>query len=81
MCLAIPGLVLSVEAGDGELRTSKVDFCGIEREVSLAFTPEVVPGDYVLVHAGFALNRIDAEEAARTLADFKELGALGEEAP
>jgi hydrogenase expression/formation protein HypC len=79
MCLAIPGKVLSVEGGDLTLRMAKVDFCGIRRDISLAFTPEVQTGDYVLVHAGFSLNRIDAEEAARTLEYLRQMGALDEE--
>lgn len=77
MCLAIPGLVLSVEErGDDATRMAKVDFAGIHRDVSLAFTPEVQPGDYVLVHVGFALNRIDPEEAARTLEYLRQLGEV-----
>jgi hydrogenase expression/formation protein HypC len=79
MCLAIPGKVLSVEGGDPALRMAKVDFCGIRRDISLAFTPEVQTGDYVLVHAGFSLNRIDEEEAARTLEYLRQMGALDEE--
>jgi hydrogenase expression/formation protein HypC len=54
-----------VEGDEPMLRTAKVDFCGVKRDVSLAFTPEVETGDYVLVHVGFALSRIDEEEAAR----------------
>ena len=81
MCLAVPGRVLSIEGADSALRIAKVDFHGAECEVSLAFTPEVVEGDYVLVHVGFALSRIDAGEAARTLADLKELGQLDEVDP
>ena len=79
MCLAVPGRILSVEGDDATLRTAKVDFCGIQRDVSLAFTPEAQEGDYVLVHVGFALNRIDAEEAARTYEDLRQLGVLGED--
>jgi hydrogenase expression/formation protein HypC len=81
MCLAVPGKVLSIEGADSAQRIAKVDFNGAQREVSLAFTPEVTEGDYVLVHVGFALNRIDADEAARTLADLKELGQLDEVDP
>jgi hydrogenase expression/formation protein HypC len=79
MCLAVPGKVLSVEGDDPMLRMAKVDFCGIKRDVSLAFTPEVQAGDYVLVHVGFALNRVDPEEAARTYEYLKQIGALEEE--
>jgi hydrogenase expression/formation protein HypC len=79
MCLAVPGKVLSIEGDDPVTRMAKVDFAGIKRDVSLAFTPEVQAGDYVLVHVGFALNRVDAEEAARTYEYLKQIGALDEE--
>lgn len=77
MCLAVPGVVLEIEGDEPAFRRGSVDFAGIQREVSLAFTPEAKPGDYVLVHAGFALTVIDAEEARQTL---DELRALGEAA-
>ena len=63
MCLGIPGRVL--EHTDEGLAT--VDFGGVRRTVSVAFTPEVEPGEWVLVHVGFALARIDEREAAATL--------------
>ena len=56
-----------------------VDFCGIRKTVNLAFTPEVRPGDFVLVHVGFALTRVDEEEAARTFQYLLQIGALKEE--
>jgi hydrogenase expression/formation protein HypC len=57
MCLAVPGKLVEVsEAEDAAMRCGKVDFGGIRREVSMAFVPEAVVGDYVLVHAGFALS-------------------------
>ena len=66
MCLAVPGKIL--EAADrGWNRVAKVDFGGVTREVFLDFVPEAVPGDYVLVHVGFAVSRIDEGEAQRTL--------------
>ncbi len=79
MCLAVPGKVLSVEDADPAFRSACVDFCGVRKNVSLAFTPEVRVGDYVLVHVGFALTRVDEEEAARTFAYLEEIGALEEE--
>lgn len=79
MCLAVPGKVLSVEDGDPAFRSANVDFCGVRKMVNLAFTPEVVVGDFVLVHVGFALTRIDDEEAARTYAYLAHIGALDEE--
>jgi len=79
MCLAVPGKVLSVEGIDPAFRTGYVDFCGVRKTVNLAFTPEVAPGDFVLVHVGFALTKIDKEEAARTYQYLVEIGALAEE--
>ena len=79
MCLAIPGKVLSVQQTDTAFRFGHVDFCGVRRSVSLAFTPEVEAGDYVLVHVGFAITRIDEDEAWRTYTYLAQIGALEEE--
>jgi hydrogenase expression/formation protein HypC len=79
MCLAVPGRVVSIEGDDPAFLAGCVDFCGIRKTVSFAFTPEVVPGDFVLVHVGFALTRVDREEAARTYAYLAQIGALQEE--
>ena len=79
MCLAVPGRVLSIEDGDPAFRSANVDFCGVRKMVNLAFTPEVIVGDYVLVHVGFALTRVDREEAARTFQYLAQIGALEEE--
>jgi hydrogenase expression/formation protein HypC len=79
MCLAVPGRVLSVIGEDPAFRSGNVDFCGVRKTVNLAFTPEVQPGDFVLVHVGFAINRIDQEEAARTFKYLEHIGALAEE--
>lgn len=82
MCLAVPGMLLEVAESDiPDLRTGKVDFGGIRKEVSLAFTPEAVPGDYVLVHVGFALAVIDPAEAKRTIAAFEEIERIELEIP
>jgi hydrogenase expression/formation protein HypC len=78
MCLAIPGKVLQKEEREGML-FGRVDFGGVTREVQLDFVPEAEVGDYVIVHVGFALSRLDAEEAARTLELLKEMGALAED--
>ncbi len=75
MCLAVPGKVLSCAGADALDRTARVSFGGVVREVSLALVPEAAVGDYVVVHAGFALTRLDEAEAAKVLA---ELAALGE---
>jgi len=79
MCLAVPGKVLEICGADPAFRTGNVDFCGVRKTVNLAFTPEVEPGDFVLVHVGFAISRVDQEEAARTYEYLKQIGALEEE--
>ncbi len=78
MCLAAPGKVVET-SGEGELRMGKVDFSGVQRQVSLAYVPEVAIGDYVLVHVGFAISRIDEQQAQETLAALAEIAALGEQ--
>jgi hydrogenase expression/formation protein HypC len=77
MCLAIPGKVISVEEGAGRL--AKVQFGGITRTASLDFVPEAGVGDYVLVHVGFAISKIDEEEARKTLEDLQTLANLQDE--
>ncbi len=79
MCLAIPGKLLSVDGDDPAFRLGRVDFCGIQKTVNLAFTPDAAPGDYLLVHVGFALTRVDEEEAHRTYQYLAQIGALAEE--
>ncbi len=66
MCLGIPGRVTAI-ADDAGLRTGVVDFGGVRREVCLAYVPETDVGDYVVVHVGFAISRLDEAEALRTL--------------
>jgi len=78
MCLAIPGKLLTKSEENGMLR-GRVEFGGIVREACLDFLPEAEVGDYVLVHVGFAISRIDEEEARTTLAYLQELGDLQEE--
>jgi len=80
MCLAIPGKVVAIEQRNG-LRVGRVQFGGIFREASLDFVPEAEIGDYVLVHVGFAISRVDAEEAERTYELLEEMGALEGELP
>lgn len=73
MCLGIPGRI--VEVDDNPLmRMGKVDFGGVTREVCLAYVPEAQVGDYVIVHVGFAISRIDEEEAKETLRLLAEMG-------
>lgn len=78
MCLAVPGKVLSLEERDGTLM-SVVDFGGVHKDVCLQYIPDAAVGDYVVVHVGFAIQRLDEESALRTLAEFEHLGVLNEE--
>jgi len=78
MCLAIPGKVLEIEEAV-QPRMGRVRFGGIEKRVCLEWTPDVTIGDYVIVHVGFAISRMDEEEALKTLELFREAdGALEE---
>ncbi|RKX33434.1 MAG: hydrogenase assembly protein HupF [Verrucomicrobia bacterium] len=79
MCLAVPGRIISINESDDPLdRTGVVDFEGVRRRVGLAWVPEARVGDYVIVHVGHAISRLDPEEAQRTLEAFRELSqALG----
>jgi hydrogenase expression/formation protein HypC len=75
MCLAVPGKIISIESDDPIMRIGRVDFTGVVREVSLAYVPEAVIGDYVIVHAGFALNKVDETEAQEILDQLDEMFA------
>src|SRR5512144_1002343 len=66
MCLGIPGRVLSID-GAGEFPMAVVDFGGLRREACLAYVPDAAVGDFVIVHVGFAISRLDKDEALRTL--------------
>ncbi|BCJ45915.1 hydrogenase assembly protein HypC [Actinoplanes ianthinogenes] len=78
MCLAVPGRVLSVVETDGT-RMAEVDFGGVRKDVCLEYVPDATVGEYVIVHVGFAIQRLDEESAIRTLAGFARLGLLNEE--
>lgn len=78
MCLAVPGRVLSVTEKDGTTM-AEVDFGGLRKEVCLEYIPDVAVGEYVIVHVGFAIQRLDEESAQQTLANFERLGILTEE--
>jgi len=69
MCLAIPGKVISVDKSDPVMITGKASFGGVVKDINLAFVPDVEIGDYVIVHAGFALNILDESEAG-TVFDY-----------
>ena len=67
MCLAIPGRIISIAETGAELKTAKVSFAGIIKEVCIQWIEEPKIGDYVLVHAGFAINKVDEKAAEETL--------------
>ncbi|MGE5647334.1 MAG: HypC/HybG/HupF family hydrogenase formation chaperone [Acidobacteriota bacterium] len=74
MCLAIPGKIVEImEDADPSLRSGKVDFSGVRKDISLAFTPEAKTGDYVLVHVGFALSVVDEDEAQKIFEYLREM--------
>ena len=78
MCLAVPGKILSIEGSDPLLRSGKVDFSGIVKQINLAYVPEARIGDYVLVHVGFAINTIDEREAQQVFEYLRQMGELAE---
>jgi hydrogenase expression/formation protein HypC len=78
MCLAIPGKVIEIVQDARGVRMGKANFGGIVKQVCLEYTPEVNMGDYVLVHVGFALSKVDQEEAERTYRLLEELNQLTE---
>ena len=78
MCLAIPGKVEEI-LSEGDLRIGRVNFGGIVKRVCLDYVPDIEVGDYTIVHVGFALSKIDPEEAEKTLDLFREMGMLDEE--
>jgi hydrogenase expression/formation protein HypC len=75
MCLAVPGHVLNIQ--DDTLRTATVSFGGVTKSVSLALVPEAGVGDYVIVHVGFAISKLDEEAARQTLETYAELAGSG----
>jgi len=75
MCLAIPGKILNAQLDNG-VRVGRVEFGGIVRSACLDFVPGALPGDYVMVHVGFAISRVDAAEAERTYKVLEEMGLL-----
>lgn len=72
MCLGVPGKIIEIYENNG-LKMGKIDFGGVTREACLAYVPETVVGDYVLVHVGFALNKLSEEESQETLALLNEI--------
>lgn len=75
MCLGIPGKVIELR-DDAGLRMGRVDFGGVRKEACLSYVPDVALGDYVIVHVGFAISKVDEEEALRTLELLTHMGDL-----
>lgn len=78
MCLAVPGKILDAEEIGG-MRVGRIQFGGVTRKAYLDYVPEALPGDYVMVHVGFAISKVDEEEAARTYELLQQMGLLEEE--
>jgi hydrogenase expression/formation protein HypC len=79
MCLAIPGRILEIDAQFDDLfRTGKVSFGGIRKDVNLCMLPDAKVGDYVLVHVGVAIGKVDEEEAIKVFNYLKEMGEVDE---
>lgn len=77
MCLGIPGKVVN-KYERGGLSYGQVDFGGVAKEICLAYVPDVQPGEYVIVHVGFAISRLDEAEAMEQLALLREIEAVAE---
>ncbi len=78
MCLAVPGKITSISGDDPITRTGKIDFGGVIKEASLAYVPEAKIGDYVIVHVGFAISRVDEEEAHKVFEYLQQMQDLSE---
>ncbi len=78
MCLAVPGRIVDTRDERGA-KMGTIDFDGVRKDICLAYLPDIEVGDYAIVHAGFAISRIDEESALETLRMFHELGILDEE--
>ena len=76
MCLGVPGQIVDITPDPLGMNMGKVRFGGITKEVCLAYTPEAAVGDYVVVHVGFAISRIDEDEALKVFEYLREIGEL-----
>ena len=79
MCLAIPGQILGIKGDDQLTRTASVRFGGVVKEVSLAYLPDASPGEYVVVHAGFALSKVDEAEARAVFEYISSIASMEDE--
>lgn len=78
MCLGVPGQVIEWLDHDPIFGRAVIEFGGIRKEVEMACVPEAVPGDYVIVHAGIAICRLNVQEAERAIAEFQRLATYGQ---
>jgi hydrogenase expression/formation protein HypC len=78
MCLAVPGRIVRLENRDDTVM-AEVDFGGVRKDVCLEYIPDATIGEYVIVHVGFAIQRLDEASARQTLANFERMGVLAEE--
>jgi len=78
VCLGVPGKVLTVEENAQGMIMGTVSFAGVNKEICLAYVPEAKPGDYVIVHAGFAISIVDEQEAEETFEILRQMGELAE---
>ena len=78
MCLGVPGKVLSIGENAQGMIMGAVSFAGVNKEICLAYVPETKPGDYVIVHAGFAISIINEQEAAETFEILRQMGELAD---
>ncbi len=81
MCLGIPGKVVEIIDDPMGMNMGKVNFGGIQRDVCLAYVPDVKVGEYVIVHVGFAINKVDEDEAMEVFEMLRQMGELEELAP
>lgn len=78
MCLGVPGKVESIEEDAAGVRMGKVNFMGVKKDVCLAYVPEVQVGDYVIVHVGFAISKLNEKEALEVFEYLRQISALSE---
>ncbi len=78
MCLGVPGQVISIAEDPLGMSMGEVSFAGIKKKVCLAYVPDVAVGDFVVVHVGFAISKIDEREAERVFGFLAEMDELGE---
>jgi hydrogenase expression/formation protein HypC len=78
MCLAVPGKIISIAGSDPQLRSGRVNFGGIVKEVNLGYVPEAKVDDYVIVHVGFAISTVDQAEAEQVFEYLRQMGELTE---